>query len=452
MVDDMTPYQSLVEATRTAASGLPSHAPETWAKSVIRFLQGGPEDALLFAALTLEKWTGQVVRAAERPEELVAIVNRLVRVPAFHSPDNTVDEALHWLDRFDAAVGVSAAQLATPLSHREHTTLPAAITRGALMLRAGKLKAPPHVESVLCAGESCHLVHFEPNVPRELVFVVPVPADIADRAAAVRQSLSGSVLRTWWATWALAFERDPPDGFFVVDMRRIVLDLFERRPDFTTTNGKRYARVPSDATNQVRAALSTLERTLVAGVGEITVDHPEPLVHRYGVMRRGGVRIKGGELYGHARLAWAARRSNFVQLPRAAFRLDADDVALGMGLASVLRDRVREWAPSGALSLSLASLALQVGEDIDAGARRDGLRYWSRFRERLSRVAKHGGFGRVWFGPGDHGSVVVTLDPWPPLASAYASYNLSSVRLKPQMESGAAEPPRRRITAGRKRG
>ena len=34
------------------------------------------------------------------------------------------------------------------------------------------------------------------------------------------------------------------DGFFKIDLRRIVFDLFGRKPEFTTVGGRRYQKIP----------------------------------------------------------------------------------------------------------------------------------------------------------------------------------------------------------------
>lgn len=373
-----------------------------------------PEQKALSYAIRVLERTTRVLLVDVAVERIASIIDELDILPLAAVDTGS---ALTWLRAFDRSIHENRAAVARALSFAQNTTLPQVVTTALTRAHAGDFR-PTSLPSQLAGPNGELFWRLVPNISDDVVLVVPVD-DLDDGpVVGVRRTLCGSVLRTWWATWELAYAQRS-EGFFHVEMRHIIIELFGMKAEVQTKNGRRYSRPPRQIEKQVDEALSVLERTLVGGVAGITVENPEPLIHRYGEMRYHG-RVVHKRVYAHARLVWAARNNRFIQLPRAAFRLDAGDAPLAMSLAALLRSRVRDWLGAGALTMTLKQLVHAAGEDVHGGVRRLGRKYWVEAQRRLARVIPAGGFGTIRFGLGIDGGILVTIELWPPLAAAYS--------------------------------
>lgn len=414
----MSVFANLVAAVAVAlrdVEALDLSTPEGAALWSLTLGAADPEQkALSFAVRVLERTT-RVLLDDVPVERIAAIVDDELDLTPLAAVDTA--SALTWLRAFDRCIHENRAGLSRVLAFAQNTTLPQVVTTALARAHAGDLR-PTSLPLQFAGPDGALSWRLVPNISDDVVLVVPVD-DVGDgHVVGVRRTLSGSVLRTWWATWELAYAQKS-DGFFHVEMRHIILDLFGMKPEVQTKNGRRYSRPPRRIEEQVDEALTVLERTLVGGVSGITVENPEPLIHRYGEMRYDG-RLVHKRVYAHARLVWASRNKRFLQLPRAAFRLDAGDAPLAMSLAALLRSRVRDWLRAGAVTMTLQQLVHALGEDVDRGVRRFGRKYWVEAQRRLARVIPAGGFGSVRFGLGIDGGILVTIELWPPLAAAYS--------------------------------
>jgi hypothetical protein len=288
------------------------------------------------------------------------------------------------------------------------------------------------------------------KLPPKTQLSLPIECDPRDPFAAARETLSGMTLRVWLATWVLATDRSDESGLFIADLRRIIFDIFGMKPTFTTSKGKVYSRPSPRDEARVKAALEQLERIMLCGFGSFTLDKPEPVIRRNKVTDESTGRE--WEVYQHSPFAWAEARRNFVQIPTAALRLDANHSDLVLGIGNVLRARASRWLKSGGLVMKLEDFAREAGQPVDASVRREGQTYWNRLRERVSLVVTNGGFGNAKFGHGDGGEARLTIEPRDELEVVYRSLLEAIVRREQQAVAVAHEAEVRALIQTSKRG
>ena len=243
--------------------------------------------------------------------------------------------------------------------------------------------------------------------------------------AEVRRFLTDWDLRAYLGLFALP----TPDGgnLFALDPRSFLLDVLGRGTTQTKVRGKLYDRpLPRDE-RLLRDAIEKFQSIAFTRIndrrGDLTFEKPERLVsavNRVEHVPTGRV----ADVFMHSPFLWKLTQRDFVQMPRAAMRLDAEHAALAAGIALVIRENALAgagWLESGqGLTLSLDGWARRAGEPVDERLRRDGRAWWSKVRGRLELVAKAGGFGRVAVGKGDHGDQLVTLELSPVMSTVYA--------------------------------
>lgn len=284
----------------------------------------------------------------------------------------------------------------------------------------------------------------------QLALSVPVAEGMEDPFAAARHGFTGTDLRAWVAMFSLP-SVDSRAGVFRVDKREFLLDVLGLAPEWTTSKGKRYPRPPRKAERELDETLSKLQSTLFYGIGSTEWNPPQQLVSLYEVTDTPTGDAQ--DLYVHAPFAWEQVWHNFMQFPRAALRLDARDTAVAVGVAALLRSQVgrdAQWVDTGKLQLTLASLALAIGEPANP-SRRDGLAYWSKLRDRVARVVAEGRFGRLVVGLGDHGQQLVTIEPTTSLATVYEPLRRRQLRHEPgpALDAIVAEEVKRALRAKR---
>jgi hypothetical protein len=309
--------------------------------------------------------------------------------------------------------------------------IPADITTAITSARSGiNEKVPPRMSGETFPVPEAGFRHWRITPPNgtQLEMILPLDGRGWEMPSPydIRSCLTGSRIRTWWAAWVLAFEREEIDGLFNWDPRHILLDIFDFKPEYSLSKGKRYPRPNRAQERQIAKDFIFLESCILRGIGDgadsIEVENGEPLIHRYGSVKRNGRTMEGVNLCAHARLAVVGVKSNAIQLPRKAFHLHADDAPLAMGLANVLRKHAlgrSAWLKRGILSMPLADLASEAGEDIAALQRKHHRQAWEYLRDKAERTIEPGGFGKVHFGRDAGESTIVTIEPSEPLVIAY---------------------------------
>jgi hypothetical protein len=336
-------------------------------------------------------------------------------------------------------------------AYKSLVRIPSTIAKAITSVRSGEYA--PGTEPRICDGKtfpvpSSGFRHWRITPPKntqtEMLIAcngdveIPSPHDI-------RSFLNGSRIRTWWATWVLAFDREKMDGFFNWNPKRIILDLFGSPPETTTVKGKVYPRPNRKTERQIEQDFLFLESCVLFGVDNgddrIEVANGEALIHRYGQVKRNGQAMSDVDLCAHARLAVNAINSKFVQIPMQAFRLHADYTPLAMGVANILRshanDRRYAWLKSGALSMPLGEFAKEAGEDIVALRRHHHRRTWDYIRNKAERTIEPGGFGSVHFGHDADEATIVTIEPSDALAIAYRTLPEAQARKQAYDEEAA---------------
>jgi hypothetical protein len=326
---------------------------------------------------------------------------------------------------------------ATEVDEAPHVTVPGLVD-GLVQLRAGRVSPTHAIEptpdptgdtfpatddlrywDLRVAGRSPFIDRFA------LPLAGPLPPTGRTIGTQVRATLAGSLLRDYLSTWYLARDRRADKGLFALDLRTVLLDLYGLRPHVTTAKGRRYARPPADALATYLANLAALGHVYVYGIGPVESSHGQPLITVY----RHHVR-HDRKLYVHSDLAWRMVRASYIQVPRAVFRLHADEVPLALGVAHLWRAHIlgAVLRGPGFYRTTLQALATEVGEPWETGAHKLGPSvYWPRFAARCAAVmaaADLGAFALHGEGP----AASVTLAPSDALARVYGPLREASDR------------------------
>lgn len=321
-------------------------------------------------------------------------------------------------------------------AYKAHARIPTAIAEAITSVRGGALA--PGTEPRIYTGQTFPIPaagfrhwRIKPPSNTQTEFLIALDGSIEQPSPHdIRSFLTGSRIRTWWATWVLAFERaestgEPFDGFFNWNPRHIINDLLQMKPESCGKNSP-YTRPNRKVERQIASDFLFLESCILRGVGDgpdaIEVQNGEALIHRYGQVRRNGRTMSDVDLCAHARLATMSVQHSFVQVPLKAFQLDAAYAPLAMGIANVLRRNVlgrRAWLDRGALTMPLGDFLREVGEDIPALKRRWGRGVWAYERERIAKAVEPAGFGSLHFGSGADDKAETTIEPTEQLAIVY---------------------------------
>lgn len=268
------------------------------------------------------------------------------------------------------------------------------------------------------------IVH-EPRSGDQLALFLPVGEDQRERVKPGRvdvgvfgrEFLSGSLLRTYMAMWALANE----EGLFLNEPRRVLVELFGARTvnaGVKKSDGtKPYERLHSKIEREWNENFERLLFCYVESLGNVEVMNRQPLITGY------RNKNTGAAVFEHARLALFAMRKNFVQVPLEALRLDPRSIPLALNIASLWRARIRDSVirGPGRLALSLRELAIALRDDPDTKSRHDGATaYWKKFQERVTGVVHDGGLGTIQIA-GDGPTASVVMVPSNALEAVYSS-------------------------------
>jgi hypothetical protein len=334
-------------------------------------------------------------------------------------------------------------------AYAQHTTVPRTAALALSHVRSGycEILAKPTVEidvsartynpGLTFATPASGTKYYKFTLPPKTQLSLPIADKIdpdyqKDPFASARETLSGMTLRVWLATWVLS-ERNGDDGLFLADIRKIIFDIFCMKPTFTTSKGKIYERPSPRDEARVKAALTQLERVMLCGFNDFTLEKPEPVIRRTPVKDSAG---RGFEIYQHSAFAWAEARRNFVQIPTVALRLDATHSDLVLGIGNVLRIHASRWLKKGELTMSLDDFAHEAGQPVEACLRREGRAFWKRLQERVALVVTAGGFGTARFGSGDGGDVRLSIEPREDLGIVYRSL-LEAIERRQRQQSVA---------------
>lgn len=375
--------------------------------------------------------------------------------PIVMHPDSAVLAASNKWPPVGCALVVLANRIVRG-AYARHTTVPRSPALALSHVRVGNISPTDTVTAILDPSgrtfptPASGARYWRFTLTTDTQLSLPISMDHRDPFCAAREAMSGMTLRVWLATWVLASDRTATSGLFLGDLRRIILDVFGMKPAFTTSKGRLYMRPSPRDEARVKQALDDLERVMLRSFGTMTLDPPEPVIRRTTVSDTSNGRQ--WEVYQHSAFAWAEARRNFVQVPIAALRLDANHSDLVLGIANTLRCHASRWLKKGSLNISLEDLAREIGQPVDAGRRRDGRAYWSKLRERLSEVVTSGGFGKVRFGSGEDGDARVTLEPNDELEVVYRTLLDAIEKRKERSERVATEAEVRALLEANRRG
>jgi hypothetical protein len=312
----------------------------------------------------------------------------------------------------------------------QHVTVPG-LVGGLAQLRAGRLATthaiePTHDPTGDTFPATDDLRYWDLRVSGRSKFVDrfalplagPLPPTARTLGTMARAALTGSRLRDYLSTWYLARDRQADKGLFALDARAVLLDLYGLRPHVTTAKGKRYARPPADALGAYLTNLEALGQVYVYGIGPVESSHGQPLIMIYRHHAR-----PDRQLYVHADLAWRMARASYTQIPRAVFRLHADEIPLALGLAHLWRAHIlgAVLRGRGFYRTTLQALATGVNEPWERGAHERGPRvYWPRFAARCARVMADAALGTFTL-DGEGPTATATLTPSDALARVYSA-------------------------------
>lgn len=255
---------------------------------------------------------------------------------------------------------------------------------------------------------------------------LPLFADSGDRLADLRRFLNDWELRAYLGTFALLTPREGRD--FLLDESSFLLDVLGLSPRMMKREKQGLPPFPRprDADEQrLRVAIETLQSTVITKVvdprGDIRLEKPERLIEKVNRYTTSGM---SAVWFQHSLAAWKLAQSDFVQVPRAAMRLEAELAALGAGVALVVRDHAiggDGWLErGGAVRLRLADWAQLAGEPVAVRLHSRGRPWWATMREKLKAAVEQGGFGQLHVRAGDYGDQLLELAPSAVLSTAYA--------------------------------
>ncbi len=213
---------------------------------------------------------------------------------------------------------------------------------------------------------------------------LPLPMDVEVDAGGTLQSvLTGGLLRTYLATWALWADRRSllVDGGFAWDEEAVIRRYLQKT-----------GKVSGHLRAEVRADLARLcEFRVVKAGGWSVQDGSEPLIRAYREDSSGQI------VYKHAGVITLFLNQNFAQVPRNVLSLNPDDVPLALGLTTVTRRLASDMLAKGNRHEgTLRELADACGVDVAGGLRKYGpAAFWSRTLASLKRVAGDGQVGTV---------------------------------------------------------
>ena len=188
------------------------------------------------------------------------------------------------------------------------------------------------------------IVH-KPRRGDQLALFLPVGEDQRERVkpgqleecvgAVGREFLSGSLLRTYMAMWALADE----EGIFRNEPKRVLVEMFGARTvnaGVKKSDGTQYKRLHSQSEREWNENFEKLLFCYVESLGDVEVVNRQPLINWYRDKNTGAMAFM------HSQLALLAYRTNFIQVPRETLRLNAKSIPLALGVASLWRARIRD--------------------------------------------------------------------------------------------------------------
>jgi hypothetical protein len=141
----------------------------------------------------------------------------------------------------------------------------------------------------------------------------------------------------------------------------------------------------------VAADLGLFSSIRVRSVGNLEAAAGDPLVDELRD-RRSGKRA----FYAHSRLIVAELHNNYIRIPRAVCKLEADDVPIGLGIASVARrGMVRCLENGGAIEAPIEDWLEASGINSHEKRRKEGRSFWPDVAHELTRVAEKGKLGKM---------------------------------------------------------
>jgi len=337
-----------------------------------------------------------------------AIVRRRAEMRALEA-EPTLQQLADWLCAFSEALALALARM-------EMVRAPTRIFDGLLDLRADRAERAERrrVPGVFASAELEHWRFVPPkNHPLTLPFEGTNPPTKGSVKA--RSVLTGGLLRAYLATWQLLEESELDDGCFLMDVRHVIRDLYGvpmyREPK------RGIERPPPAHERTFKQAFNTLQRMQIEGIGEMKLGDSK--LGRQPQWLLTCLEFPKAKVYQHAPVAMLASR-NFIQVPLPVLRLEAEDTALGMGVASMWRHHVGDVLRGpGHYRRTLQQLANALNEDAyTKSSKRGAGPYYRDIAKRLERVMRDGQLGDVHF-EGEGPLAVVTLTPSPTLETVY---------------------------------
>ncbi len=236
--------------------------------------------------------------------------------------------------------------------------------------------------------------------------LLPVPFDDARLGQDVRREFSAGMLRAFALLNALSQRQGHPHGLVhltqgeVAELCGVSLHEYKRtRRDRGAERTSTERRPHQRLLERVEKQLERLSRVYVQRIGTMEAGQPEPLVQRDAA--RGKRWWKPSTLVYRACVGIDAKTDNagpggFIQQPLGSLRLEADDAALAIGIATVVRADIHnaERRGGGRIRSTLENLLPRIGWCMDR-RRAMGRRFWTDAAERLVRVAAAADLGEV---------------------------------------------------------
>lgn len=272
--------------------------------------------------------------------------------------------------------------------------------------------------------------------PKGISLTLPFDEEIkvakrGEGLVSVNRVLTARSLRTYLALLMLYGDggmRD--DGSFEIDGPSTILDAIGAAKRKEKKGDRTYERFMTKDTAAVQSDLALFASIRVRSVGELEAAAGDALVDEI-KNRRNGKTVA----YAHSRLIVGKLRSDYIRIPRALCRLDADDVPIGMGIALIVRGKVLAHLKNGkAIEAPIGDWVAAAGINARERVRKQGRAFWEDVAEKIASVADEGKLGSVKV-TGRGADAVLELDVAQALRESYA----------PLLEASKAQAQAKRV-------
>jgi hypothetical protein len=258
--------------------------------------------------------------------------------------------------------------------------------------------------------------------PKGIALTLPFESTRVQKENSVvtlRQVLSPQAMKTYLALLIAWFDAGmESDGSFSIEGVNKILELTGTKKYTREIAGKIYPRFATQDVNETKAHLELFKgiRVKAAGDFEVVGNGADALVQE--IRERSTKRHFALQ---HSRLIAKHMREGYLQIPRAVARLEARDVSIGIGIATVIRKRILASMVKGS-----GTVQAPIGEWLEASGinqateiRKKGAEpFWMKTTGDLSRIAEEGSLGTITI-DGDALEAVCSITVSEDLRAAY---------------------------------